>query len=207
MQPVIILFAKAPVPGRVKTRLQPPLTPEQAASLHKAFVDDLLRKLLAWGEFEIELHTDTATDVWSDAGVTTRLQSGGDLGLKMFHSLDQALRRGAGRAMIVGTDAPTLPPGHLRDLLAIDADIALGPTEDGGFYAIGARRVDPRMFAGVVWSAPTALERTIEACNACGLTTAAGRPWFDIDEPQDLDRLMQSPELPPHTAAWRTALT
>jgi rSAM/selenodomain-associated transferase 1 len=205
VQPVIILFAKAPVPGRVKTRLQPPLTAEQAASLHFAFVNDLLAALSSSSEFQVELHTDIATDVWSRVGVTQRLQSGADLGLKMFHALDAALCRGHDSAMIVGTDAPTLPLHYLRELLRKDADVALGPSEDGGYYAIAARRIDPQMFAGVTWSEPTALQRTVAACERCGLKTATGSTWFDVDEAQDLERLMRTNDLPPETAAWKTA--
>src|SRR3982750_1445539 len=104
----------------------------------------------------------------------------------MFHALSEALAGGVERAMIVGTDAPTIPLDYLRALLTSNADVALGPAEDGGYYAIPARRVDPAMFGGVTWSAPDALERTIAACSACGLSTEVGAEWWDIDEPADL---------------------
>src|SRR6266542_1447721 len=128
MRPAIILFAKAPVAGNVKTRLQARLGTAATLALHEAFVLDMLDKLLALSEFaNIELHTDIKTDVWRRAQVTIGEQSNGDLGLKMLHALSTALAEGREQVCIVGSDAPTLPAAHLRTLLASPADVALGP--------------------------------------------------------------------------------
>ena len=202
MQPVIILFAKAPIPGRVKTRLQPPLSPAEAAALHEGFVYDLIHRLQSFPQASLELHTDIPTDAWASTGVAQRLQSEGDLPLKMFHALDQALRRGHDRAMIAGTDAPTLPLAHLNQLLASEADVALGPTDDGGYYAIACRTTHPAMFDDVEWSGPLTLEHTVRAIERAGLSVELGPRWFDVDEPVDLERLAASPDLPARTARW-----
>jgi uncharacterized protein len=203
MRPVIILFAKAPVPGRVKTRLQPDLTPEQSAGLHRAFVRDTLDMLQGMAPVaDLELHTDTSTDAWKDVEVARQLQVAGDLGARMYHALHRGLEAGRPRAMIVGSDAPTLPAAHLAELLHLDADVSIGPSEDGGYYAIAARRVEPLMFAGVEWSASQACAGTVAACRACGLTVAMGKTWFDVDTTAELPRLAASPALPPHTQAW-----
>lgn len=197
----MILFAKSPVPGRVKTRLQPPLTASQAAALHTAFVSDMLRKLSAFNDFaDIELHTDTPTDVWPEARVTRKLQCAGDLQLKLFHALDEGLRQGRERVVIIGSDSPTLPPAYLMGLLQSDADVALGPCDDGGYYAIACRRVSERMFQDVAWSTREALAQTAEAARKCGLTVEVCQTWWDVDEPADLDRLIAVTDLPPHTA-------
>lgn len=206
MRPVIILFAKAPVPGRVKTRLLSRFSPEEAAELHHAFVADTLETLSKINGANCELHTDTISDAWPEANVTRSLQCEGNLGLRMFHALRGGLAK-APRAMIVGSDAPTLPVSHLVELLGAPADVALGPTEDGGYYAIACRRIDERMFDGVHWSGPGAREETAKACEACGLSVALGHEWFDIDTPEDVDRLARDGNLPPATAkllgAWR----
>lgn len=203
MRPLLILFAKAPVPGRVKTRLQPDFSPEQSAELHRAFVRDTLQTLHGMAPVaDLELHTDTDTDAWRDVEVARQLQMGGDLGARLFQALHGGLEVGRPQVMVVGSDAPTLPVAHLAELLRIDADVAIGPSEDGGYYAIAARRVHPRMFAGVEWSGPKALEGTVAACRACGLTVATGKNWFDVDTAAELARLAASPGLPPHTAAW-----
>ena len=202
MQPVIILFAKAPIPGRVKTRLQPPLSPAEAAGLHEAFVWDMIHRLQSFTRASLELHTDIPTDAWVATGVAQRLQSEGGLQLKMLHALDQALRRGHARAIIVGTDAPTLPLAHLEQLLASDADVSLGPTDDGGYYAIACRTTHPAMFDGVTWSGPLTLEHTLRAIERAGLSVELGSRWFDVDEPADLERLAASPDLPVRKARW-----
>lgn len=201
MRSVIILFAKSPVAGGVKTRLIPPLDPEQAAALHEAFVSDMLVRFQRDAAAQVELHTDVLTDAWAQFGVSRRRQLSGGLQLKLFHGLQMALSRGFETAAIVGTDAPTLPVELVDELLDSSADVTLGPAEDGGFWGIGARRIHPNMFDGVEWSRSDTLTRTVRAVRASGLSCALGRTWFDVDEPADLERLLRSP-LPPHTAEW-----
>jgi len=202
MRPVIALFAKAPLAGRVKTRLSPPLSPELAARLHDAFVRDTLESLHSLdNSADVELHTDIPTDAWTDIAVPRKLQHEGDLGLKMLQALDDALKAGRERVMIVGSDSPTLPASHLELLLRAPDDVALGPTLDGGFYAIACTRIHPRMFDGVVWSAPDTLNRTVCAIRECGLSVAQGAAWYDVDRPEDLERLASDTRLSQRTAA------
>jgi hypothetical protein len=190
VRPVIVLYAKAPVPGRVKTRLGVRVGEARAARLHEAFVRDMLAMLATHaGAADLELHTDIPTDAWSDLAVARALQPAGDLGERMYLTLDAALRAGRPQVMIVGGDAPTLPAAHIGLLLAAAADVALGPCRDGGYYAIACRRVHPRMFRGVPWSHQEALQATIRACRACGLSVEIGEEWFDVDVPEDLERL------------------
>lgn len=187
MLPVIIVFAKAPVPGRVKTRLIPRLGPEGAAELHRGFVHLLLDRLR--GGFDVELHTDVETSAWRRHDVPRKLQCAGDLGDRILYALESALHAGRPQVTILGADVPTLPLALIEDLLALDADVALGPAEDGGYWAITCRRTHPEMFAAVEWSTSAARAQTLAACQTCGLTTALGGEWFDVDEPADLDRL------------------
>jgi len=162
----------------------------------------MILRLQSFPQASLELHTDIATDAWASTGVAQRLQFGDDLPLKMFHALRQALDRGHSRAMIVGTDAPTLPLHHLSQLLAFESDVALGPTDDGGYYAIASRATHPAMFDDVEWSGSRTLEHTVRAIERAGLSVAIGPRWFDVDEPEDLKRLVASPDLPPRTARW-----
>jgi len=202
MRPVIVLFAKAPLAGHVKTRLSPPLPPDLAARLHDAFVRDTLESLDSLDKSaDLELHTDIPTDAWADIAVPRKLQHEGDLGLKMLQAFDDALKAGRERVMIVGSDSPTLPASHLDLLLRAPDDVALGPTLDGGFYAIACTRIHPRMFDGVVWSAPDTLNRTVCAIRECGLSVAQGGAWYDVDTPGDLERLASDARLSQRTAA------
>ncbi|MDZ4801643.1 MAG: TIGR04282 family arsenosugar biosynthesis glycosyltransferase [Bryobacteraceae bacterium] len=198
----IAIFAKAPVPGRVKTRLIPPLTPESAAALHQAFVRDVLLVCERIPDAVPELWTDIDTDAWDDLNVARKLQIPGDLGLKMLHAAECGLKEGAGRVVIVGADCPTLPATHLRTAASSDCDIAITPAEDGGYCAIGFRRTHPAMFDGVEWSSSDALSGTIRACQAAGLTVSLGPFWYDIDTPADLARLELDPLRGEATQAW-----
>lgn len=210
MRPVLILFAKAPVPGKVKTRLAKTIGIELAAKLHKAFVDDTLEKASSHAletAIDVELHTDAETDAWSSIRVTQRLQVSGDIGRRMHHALQSALEEGRPQATIIGSDSPTLPISHLLNLLEFPEDIALGPTEDGGFYAISCRRTNAAMFRSVNWSTGRALADTEFACREAGLSTSRGATWFDVDEYEDLLRLFRQPGLPRATEALRHQLS
>ena len=172
-----------------------------AAELHRAFVTDSLAKLKEFTNVaDLQLHTDIHTDAWSELGVAREVQIPGDLQLKLLHALGQGLAAGRPQVIIFGSDSPTLPHAHVRRLLDSTADVALGPCEDGGYYAIACRRIHPDMFAGVAWSTPNALEQTERAAGACGLSVERGDLWYDVDGPEDLARLLAEPGVPSSTA-------
>jgi rSAM/selenodomain-associated transferase 1 len=166
----------------VKTRLG--LPPEEAALLHERFVRATLETCLSLNA-AVELHTDIETQAWTDIQVPRQLQREGNLGERMLAALESC----PAPVMIVGSDAPTLPATHLESLLAANTDVALGPAEDGGYYAICCRRTHRRMFEGIEWSTNRTLQQTVTACRDCGLTVSLGDPWFDVDTPADLARL------------------
>lgn len=202
-RPILILFAKAPVAGRVKTRLCPPLSADEAAALHTAFVRDTAALLTSFAESaDLELSSDTATAEWPDLQLPRSVQTEGDLGARLLHSIEGALRSGRGQAIVFGSDSPGLPPGHVAWLLESGADVSFGPTGDGGFFAIACRKTSPNMFAGVRWSTGQTLRDAMDAAARCGLSAAAGPPWFDVDVEQDLHDLLARTDLPAHTARW-----
>jgi uncharacterized protein len=199
--PVIIVFAKAPIAGHVKTRLFGLLSPDEAANLHRAFVEDLFESLLpAFTPAALELHSDTPTDDWTHIPVARKTQNTGDLGARMFHALCEALDAGHSQVVIVGSDCPDLPASHVVELMRSEADVSIGPTEDGGYWGIACRRVHPAMFEGVRWSTPSALEDTLHTARRYGLSVEVGPVWHDVDTPADLDRLRRATDLPRHTA-------
>jgi rSAM/selenodomain-associated transferase 2 len=190
----------------VKTRLG--LSPDRAAELHEALVRDTLAGLqeLA-GQAEIELSTDVPTGAWPEFVLARSEQARGDLGARMFAAIQAALARERPKVVILGSDSPQLPPGHIRALLGSNADVAIGPTDDGGYYAIACRRASPGMFDGVRWSTEHAFSDTVSAVGRCGLTWEAGPSWFDVDRPEDLHRpevrclVAGSPRYPPRASA------
>lgn len=188
MLPLIVLFAKAPAPGRVKTRLG--LDPRRAADLHSEFVRQTLIMLESLrGEADVELSTDEPTEAWLEFPVPRSVQNAGQLGERIYAALEQALAAGRPKALILGSDSPGLPAAHLRALLASTADVRLGPVDDGGLYAIACGKTVPAMFDGVRWSTGFTLNDTGKALTSCGLSVELGSAWFDVDRPEDLMRL------------------
>ncbi len=137
-----------------------------------------------------------------------RLQRGGDLGEKLRHCLEELLSEGFRRAIVMGSDSPTLPIERIGDANSalVSADVVLGPSEDGGFYLIGARATDPRMLDGVTWSDDETRAQTVQAVKAVGLSVAELAEWYDVDEPSDLDRLALDPSLSDRLRRWFVAL-
>lgn len=192
---MVILFARAPVAGQVKTRLAAGVGAEAAARLHTAFVRDVVARASA--RFGVELHLDEPTSAWPEIGCPRRLQPPGDLGVRMRQALEDALARGFERAAILGTDAPDLPEAHIEELFQGETDVRLGPAEDGGFWGIACRRIVGTMFDGVPWSSTRTLEATEVACRRGGLSVSFASVWADVDEPVDLQRLAASASLDP----------
>jgi len=202
-RPLLILFAKAPIAGRVKTRLCPPLTPDQAAALHSALVRDTVEMLSTFsGDAELELSSDSAIEPWPDVAVPRSVQADGDLGVRIFHALAGALTSGREMAIVVGSDSPGLPSRHIGALLESEADVTLGPALDGGFFAIACRRVHAGMFDQVRWSTGFTLEDVSRSAAQCGLNVATGPTWLDVDVEEDLERMLQMADLPRHAATW-----
>ena len=199
----VLVFAKEPVPGRVKTRLVPPLSPVEAAALHAGLVlDTVARFLPGWpdGAPRVELHVagNLSHPLFTElAGpdVSILPQRGADLGERMATALDRALAT-TNRAVLVGTDCPALSADHVAralEALAGAADVVLVPATDGGYVLVGARREArerlPGIFAGVPWGTERVLEATRERCGACGLTLEELEPLPDLDRPEDLAAL------------------
>ena len=202
-RPLLILLAKAPRAGRVKTRLCPPLSPAEAASLHSALVRDAAALLLSLTVCaDVELSTDVATGAWTDFPMRRSIQCEGDLGARMFHALKRGLAAGHEKVMLVGSDSPGLPAAHLVALLQSQADVALGPTTDGGYFAIACRAIASGMFQGVRWSAEHTLADTAAAVSARGLTVETGPGWFDVDVETDLQLMLRMSSAPENTKAW-----
>jgi rSAM/selenodomain-associated transferase 1 len=193
---VIAVFAKAPRIGEVKTRLAAAVGDECAAGLHRAFVADVLATALTLGE-PVELHTDRPTEDWGEFGVARRIQVAGDLGTRMLHVL-----RTAAPAMIIGSDIPSVPASHLRRLADSPADLVLGPTVDGGYWGIRARRAPGEtLFRDVAWSSGREFDQTVMNAREDGLDVEIGPEWFDVDTLEELRRLLAGP-VPPHTARF-----
>ena len=188
MKPLIAVFAKAPIPGRVKTRLVPPLTSEVAALLHERLVADVWSRLNALSDADCELHTDQHTSAWPEISPKS-LQCDGDLGQRMTHAIEHGFTAGRPSVAIVGGDIPEFPVAALSAMLSSTSDVSFGPARDGGYYALVCRRSAPGMLAGVRWSTAHALADSIASCIRAGLNISIGQPWHDVDSEEDLHLL------------------
>lgn len=192
----LTLFTKPARPGRVKTRLIGELDPEQAASLHGAFRDDLLERL-ASGEFELRIAWALADgEEPPTLGVPGGRQAGADLGERLFNSLAGAAESFEAVAA-VGSDHPLLSVRAVEegfDRLERGARVVIGPASDGGYYLIAVRAaaLDRRLFADIPWSTSRVLETTLQRCHELGVTAELLPEASDVDTPDDLRRLARA---------------
>lgn len=207
----LIAFARTPAPGRVKTRLIGPLTPEQASELHAAMVADTA-ELLASVPLDAErriLYTGEAPSISLPKEVSAGVQAAGDLGARLAASFEEAFDAGARKVIIVGSDTPHLPVARFyeanKSLEA--ADVVLCPTEDGGFYLIGARTpVAFSVLSGIEWGSARVFEQTAASLKTAGYAVTTLPLFYDLDEWKDLERLMREGENAPRTHAYLAKL-
>lgn len=193
MSPLVIVLAKDPVPGRVKTRLGASIGDAVAAEIYRAMVTDLLELLMRKErQWNLEIHLDRKSSFYERFPVRQTLQVGLDLGQKLYQCLSDGLARGASAVTVIGSDAPALRPEWLNRLAECDADVSLGPTDDGGFWGIRAVKTSPGMFRNVRWSTDTALADAVKSAQEAGLSTAMGPKGWDVDDETDLNRLIES---------------
>lgn len=197
---VVAVFAKAARPGAVKTRLIPLLGEEGAAALHVKLVRRTLDTLRAASLPGAQLHCTPGTDdpffrfCSGHYGVTLHDQAAGDLGKRMQVALKNALASHAA-ALLVGTDCPALTARHLRQAehaLRDGADAVFAPCEDGGYALIGLSRVDAKLFDGIAWGSDSVMASTRDRLKQLGWRWTELETLWDVDRPEDYDRLMQS---------------
>lgn len=189
---VVVVLAKEPRPGEVKTRLCPPLSSEMAARCHEAFVADTLSRVGAAVSPCVERELAVAP-----AGAAPRLsalasasgwrcvdQEGSDLGARMRGRLAAAVARGK-RVVLIGADSPDLPLERITEaFLALEqAGVVIGPATDGGYYLIGCSREVPDVFTGgIAWGGPSVLEVTLARLRSAGRAVVELEPWPDVDD-------------------------
>ena len=218
MTHLIVMFAKAPVPGRVKTRLHARYSPEASAQLHSAFLLDQAARLLAprpgWvGQVSVAGdRTHPVIEEIRGMGVTIVDQPGDSLGDRMATAIENGLSDGYASVTLVGSDSPTLPLEHVSNAVegVRGAAVVLGPSTDGGFVSITARSPVPCLREEIGWSTPTTLVETLDALAGQGALAALGPFWYDVDEPGDVEFLRRHLEtmgeyaqsVAPRTLAW-----
>jgi len=196
-QDVLGVFVKHPVPGQVKTRLATALGEQRAAELYASFLADIVARFRTVGGRRLLCYTPNDQDAvdyflpLAQQDYELWPQPDGPLGVRMTAFFDEFLGAASGRAVIIGSDSPTLP----RELVDQayerlgEQDCVLGPAVDGGYYLVGQRVCSRPIFESVVWSSPQALEQTVAQIAATGARLGLLQPWYDIDTPEDLEFL------------------
>lgn len=199
MSRCLIIFAKEPEKGKVKTRLSSCLSDAQALNLYKAFLKDTIsiarkinceEKILAYeaGSKQPEyLHK-----------VASRFrfykQKGMNLGEKLHNAFKFAGSNGAERTIVIGSDSPALPAERIADAFAYlnMNDLVIGPSIDGGYYLIGLKRPCPELFRGITWSSETVMGDTVKKAKTLNKTIAILRKYYDVDDSYSLDVLKRA---------------
>lgn len=206
----IAVMAKAPRPGRVKTRLQPALTPEAAMALSAAFLRDITENIrlaarqaaidpwVAYAPAGLEMlfHGMLASGtklVLADGEIDTPDAVEG-FGKSLLHAARALFERHYGGVCLLNADSPTLPTANLvqaAQALAAPGDrVVLGPAEDGGYYLIGMKAEHAAMFADIAWSTDTVAAQTRERVASLGLDLVELETWYDVDDNAALRRLL-----------------
>jgi rSAM/selenodomain-associated transferase 1 len=196
----LLIFARQPMPGKVKTRLSPPLSAGDAAELYRCMLEDVLDKTAPMREVERLLFYDPEDG--ADAFFRETCpdlqrfpQQGAGLGERLVHAFDRVFALGYGAAAAIGTDSPDLPSVRVGEAFSCleegMADVVFGPASDGGYYLVAMRKSHHGLFREIPWSTAQVLEKSERNALAAGLATVRLEAWHDLDTAADLRRLMR----------------
>jgi rSAM/selenodomain-associated transferase 1 len=195
MKKALIVFVKAPVPGKVKTRLQPCLSPETITEIYKSFITEILEKcdrLKGISRFlgcTPTKEDDFLKSMSRDHKMRAFNQRGLDLGGKIINAFKDFLKKGYGEVVIIGSDSPTIPPDYIRMAFSElrKNDFVLGPCCDGGLYLVGAKRkITPDIFQDIPWDTSEVLNRTLRNLYSLNIKFSMLHFWYDVDTIDDL---------------------
>ena len=188
----LILFARDPVMGRVKTRLSSHLDERTILNLYKSFLDDsleMISKVTKVDHFcgvypaSVSGYFDT---VASSRDVIIFPQEGVDLGERMMSAMAKRFEEGYEKVVIIGADSPSLPVSYIERAFASEKDLIIGPSTDSGYYLIGANGHVHDVFTGVPWGTEKVLPETLARVKRIGATLEALPVWYDVDRYEDL---------------------
>jgi rSAM/selenodomain-associated transferase 1 len=212
MRRALIVVGKAPLAGSAKTRLVPPLSADEAADLYRAFLLDTLELAdsLSWERTSL-VHPrgdGPALDaLLARSRVELLEQRGVGLGDALGYAFAHHFANAFDAAVLIGSDNPTLAAGPVQaacERLQAGADLTIGPTLDGGYYLIGMRQPHLGVFSDIDWSSPRVYGQTLARALDLGLDVQPVEEWYDVDEPDDLERLAREIAAAPDHVAQRT---
>jgi len=194
MKKGLIVFAREPLPGKVKTRLAASLGDHNAAELYESMLRDVLQSTRKLADIETAIfwacEEESLSLLAERYRCRSRLQSAGELGQRMQAAFEEMFADGYDVCCIIGSDAPDLPISYVleayRQLELQLSDVVFGPSRDGGYYLLGMRQLREPLFTNISWSSTKVLEQSLAAAKDSGLSTALLPEWQDIDTVEDL---------------------
>lgn len=195
MKNALIVFAREPVPGRVKTRLAAVVGDIAAAEAYASMLENVLRNCRKLSDVETTVFWDcdeaSLPLLESRYGCRSKMQSGGDLGQRLQAAFAETLGTGCDHCCIIGSDSPDLPRAYIQEafnlLATSQTEAVFGPTHDGGYYLLGLSRLWPQLFENIGWSTPQTLRQSLAAAEQAGIRAALLPKWHDIDTLDDLN--------------------
>ena len=188
----VILFARDPVEGRVKTRLSSLLDPPTLLKLYRHFLRDSIEKVCSIEDADhfIGISSSPETRYFDEVSrshaVRLFVQKGGNLGERMRQAFADRFEEGYQRVVIIGSDSPTLPPVYIAQALRSNKDVVIGPSTDGGYYLVGMQGKVTDIFERVSWGTDSVLSETLNALKEQRAEAELLPVWYDVDLPEDL---------------------
>ncbi len=194
MKKGLIVFAREPLPGEVKTRLAASLGDQRAAESYENMLSEVLQTSRCLSDVETVVFwacpEQSLLILAERYRCDSRIQCQGDLGQRMQAAFEMMFADGCDVCCVIGSDAPDLPISYIREAYHLlgkeHPDVIFGPSRDGGYYLLGLRQVWPKLFANISWSSSEVLEQSLTAALDSGLSTALLPEWQDIDTIEDL---------------------
>lgn len=191
---LVIIMCKAPVAGKVKTRLMCQYTAAEAAAWHKAMASTVIHRAKRLFQHVWLAVDDVEHDFFSRFKLPVHAQGEGDLGMRMQRMLEQGAHSGFKYVLFLGTDSPHMPDKRLLQAASglQDYDVVLGAVEDGGYDLIALNNAYGMLFTGITWSSEHVLQQTLAIAQAQGLRSLVLDTSFDVDTPAMLERARQA---------------
>lgn len=198
----LIIFAREPVPGKVKTRLARDIGDKSAADIYSAMLGDIINQTSTLKDIRVLIFWSLENEPFPAINATAHLgvfrQKGSDLGERMANAFSTAFANDINACCIIGSDSPDLPVDFITqaftNLACDETDIVYGPTEDGGYYLLGMKQLWQRIFENIPWSSPAVLNTTRARIDELKLNGKSLPIWYDIDTLADLQQLAAGSE-------------
>jgi len=192
---VLGIYAKQPLPGQVKTRLCPPLSPSEAAGLYQCALQETVTRMQGCEAFELVICYAGERSWFAEAFPDVQLlpQRGEDLGVRMADSFSQLFQQGYRQVVLIGSDSPDLPLQLVEQAFRKlrQTDVVLAPAEDGGYVLIGKSKFLPELFSAIRWSSAEVLPETLRRIEKLGIKAFLLPGWEDLDDLAALGRLLR----------------